>query len=573
MKKLLIKRQQGGKLVLPNDGTLVDKSNINAKIFTHEVVQNLSDLSEAEFQNKYKTSKHMYKYDNYPEYKNESQKIGKENAKLYGSIDYPDSDVRSKNFGGYSNMFFLTPNQQGTPLAKELQEQTGDIITAALPLPSFKLVNSLKFKPTPGNWYRQFGESAFDALKAEGKLPLPESLLSKSIREGNVSKGINLTKSHEGLYFKKDDLYFKKGVPNTEYMIETSLSDEFFQPALNNRVKKDLIASGGVGELKANLSGATDLSNYTIYKKDWLRGYKKINPTIEANKNLSPKNIIPSININNQLNDLDILENSTSMSDLRLAIKRPLENAKIYFNSPAVKERFTKFSTFDNGVRFPEVTSDIPIYTFNKNNEIKAISNHPIPSYNITKDELKMRNTSAGYAHDYGIFIKHPENTPKDIQKFSDTLTHELYHWYSDFNTPTTGFKPMNEILPTKNVLGREKDFMSYTGISPEGHPMREIEKRLLIEKPKQGEIVGKTDIREWISNPSEIKAESYLGKQKLNLGKFGEPLKDVEVEQLYNIMNPYFKNTASKKDITDYLKLIPVATGAAYITNKTNEK
>ena len=130
----IYKCQIGKKLILEKDNTTIINPKLQAILFNHQANIDLNDMSEAMFRKKYNTSKHRFKYDKDIEYKNQVDADAKLSRERNGSIDYIDTDVRSKNFGGYNNMFFLTPNQQGTPLAKDLQEQTGEIILSTLPI-------------------------------------------------------------------------------------------------------------------------------------------------------------------------------------------------------------------------------------------------------------------------------------------------------------------------------------------------------------------------------------------------------------------------------------------------------
>lgn len=124
----------------------------------------------------------------------------------------------------------------------------------------------------------------------------------------------------------------------------------------------------------------------------------------------------------------NISTNLISIQDLKTASIAPLRDAKNYFNSEAVKKRFVKFSEPGAGVKYPIVESDVPIFTYDKDNVLKSISGHPIPKYTPSAEELKYRFDSFGYAQDKGIFIAHPENTPAGISQFPQTLSHELYH-------------------------------------------------------------------------------------------------------------------------------------------------
>lgn len=264
MKELISRKQQGGKLVLPNDATRVN-TQIEEIKYTKDIRQDLSDLSEQEFQQKYgtnksSTSKHKYKQDNFPEYAAYSKKVGKENAAINGSIDYVDSDVRSKNFGGHSNMFFLTPNQQGTPLAKELQEQTGDIISSVLPLPSLKLLKNLKFKVNPEMGYRALGEEGFEDILQSGVIRAKQAPPNLTKGKINLSRGTNRNPNTGKLQGSLDRPYFADGFVDTRY------GDKYIVEAnkeLNNLTPIDTHLGISIPN-----PGSIPLENVNVYKKD-----------------------------------------------------------------------------------------------------------------------------------------------------------------------------------------------------------------------------------------------------------------------------------------------------------------
>ena len=287
MKELISRKQQGGKLVLPNDATRVN-TQIEEIKYTKDIRQDLSDLSEQEFQQKYgtnksSTSKHKYKQDNFPEYAAYSKKVGKENAAINGSIDYVDSDVRSKNFGGHSNMFFLTPNQQGTPLAKELQEQTGDIISSVLPLPSLKLLKkilpsaekvkeiipnfnildkslSLRFKANPEMGYRALGVEGFEDILQSGVIRAKQAPPNLTKGKINLSRGTNRNPNTGKLQGSLDRPYFADGFVDTRY------GDKYIVEAnkeLNNLTPIDTHLGISIPN-----PGSIPLENVNVYKKD-----------------------------------------------------------------------------------------------------------------------------------------------------------------------------------------------------------------------------------------------------------------------------------------------------------------
>lgn len=196
------KYQLGKKITLESDNTKIVNPNIQAILFDHQANLDLNDMSEADFGKKYNTSKHRFKYDKDVKYKNQVDADAKLSRERNGSIDYPSTDVRSKTFGGVPNMFFVTPNQQGTPLAKNLQEQTGEIVLSAFPIekiPSLikNELSLLKTKKTPAI-FRFMDRSSLN----EAGIPQTiseDKMLSKmkDIIETSESNAINYTNNPE----------------------------------------------------------------------------------------------------------------------------------------------------------------------------------------------------------------------------------------------------------------------------------------------------------------------------------------------------------------------------------------
>lgn len=98
---------------------------------------------DSEFVRKYKTSPHRYKYDTDPQYKAQVDSDAKEMSKKYGSLDYRDSDIRSKNYTGTPNLAFMNPNGLTGEEAKANEEFHMGLIGAMLPIPGIQAVGEL----------------------------------------------------------------------------------------------------------------------------------------------------------------------------------------------------------------------------------------------------------------------------------------------------------------------------------------------------------------------------------------------------------------------------------------------
>lgn len=144
-------------------------------------------------------------------------------------------------------------------------------------LPNAYKYNPFSFKPSSEKFYRQIDNETLEQYK--------NSNLIKGKEVEKLTSGINLNRDFgDDAYFQKGKLYYKEG-KNTENLIEANISDFYFTPKVNGRLRKSLESSGGVAVPKEVL----DMRNpdLQLYKKDWLQGYKKqFGGTNEANNPL-----------------------------------------------------------------------------------------------------------------------------------------------------------------------------------------------------------------------------------------------------------------------------------------------
>lgn len=175
---------------------------------------------------------------------------------------------------------------------------------------AYKL-NPFAFKPKEGKVYRQVGKPGFDDAVKEDRIyekgqkkVLEQNPDIDYIAEYNRAiaakgePGFSLEKPTNAPFFSKGDLFFpssfKKGKGKTsnsgvEYLFEGDLPDEAFLP----RYRDQYLSPKEAAKLKSNTGVLrpeySDLSNFEIYKKDWLRGYKKIKaPTLNARLSDNP---------------------------------------------------------------------------------------------------------------------------------------------------------------------------------------------------------------------------------------------------------------------------------------------
>ena len=179
---------------------------------------------------------------------------------------------------------------------------------------AYKL-NPFAFKPKKGKIYRQVGKPGFDDAVKEGRIyekgqkevlkQNPDINYIAEYDKAITAKGepgFFLEKPTNAPFFSKDDLFFpssfKKGQGKTrnsgvEYLFEGDLPDEAFLPRYRDQYlspKEAAKPKSNTGVLRPEYN---DLSNFEIYKKDWLRGYKKIEvPTLNERLRNNPSYVI-----------------------------------------------------------------------------------------------------------------------------------------------------------------------------------------------------------------------------------------------------------------------------------------
>jgi len=165
-------------------------------------------------------------------------------------------------------------------------------------------VNPWAFKPKSNMFYRQIGEPGFQDAIQEGKvfakgqkefLEIKPDFnyvddYNEAIQFQERSGGFNLKKPGVAPFFQKDELFFpisnktgfgrgKTKASDVTYLLEGKIPDEAILPRYRDQyLSKDeflgnVVGNNNVGVLKPEYN---DLSNFTLYKKNWLKGYKEI---------------------------------------------------------------------------------------------------------------------------------------------------------------------------------------------------------------------------------------------------------------------------------------------------------
>ena len=150
-------------------------------------------------------------------------------------------------------------------------------------LPNAYKKNPFAFKTNPNKFYRQVDDETFqeglESRVIKGK---------QNIGDGGMD-GININKAFgDDAYYNKGRLYYKNN-KDLPYLFEANLPEENFIPKVNGRTRKYTTENTSVRVSKEPLS--IDNPDITIYKKNWLKGYKPIElPKKEFGGNIITEN-------------------------------------------------------------------------------------------------------------------------------------------------------------------------------------------------------------------------------------------------------------------------------------------
>jgi len=229
-----------------------------------------------------------------PNLQNERELIGT-------GLDFKQIGKVKNDLGGYD--LIVKPN---TP-----RQSIGQYLTTQTPLKNAYKYNPWAFKANENNWYRQVGQSAIDdasqmgLVREAGEEVSPRMWLEfdnqiKRLRGDGIEdyyekmkQSVLASRRPASPFFAKGELFYPMGrKPTTtktgkvsknpagkgssDYLIETSLPNESFQPAyvkgMDLGVPEEI---GATAILKPN-PDLRNLENFNFYKQDWLRGYKPI---------------------------------------------------------------------------------------------------------------------------------------------------------------------------------------------------------------------------------------------------------------------------------------------------------
>jgi hypothetical protein len=278
-------------------------------------------ITDDDFRDKHGYNKHVYQMNNDPKYKAEVEANAKELVKRNGSIDLPSTYMDSKSYVGNPNAAFMNPNNLTGEAAKANEEFHGNIINAFLPIPGLQQVGKVPsvlgasknaiiaagktldkfgnvittqtplrnaYKLNPWSFQNTINEmkpSSEFAYRTLGRQEGFENVLNSGFitpKPGgayDMQHGAAFYNANYPLLRYSDDLTYLDGKfiakDGPKYIAEVPLSNPKVVSRYADRPDKYRITKGtnegGLGHVGINEPGVT------IYKEDWLRGYKPVN--------------------------------------------------------------------------------------------------------------------------------------------------------------------------------------------------------------------------------------------------------------------------------------------------------
>jgi len=119
------------------------QQNAEKERLYQKALEDKTGAAEEYFNKRYNTSPHRYKYDTDPQYRKEVDAKAAETSKIFGSIDLPATDVRSRNYAGNPNLAFMTQPGMSKEGRRALEQSNLEIIGAALPIPGIEAVGKI----------------------------------------------------------------------------------------------------------------------------------------------------------------------------------------------------------------------------------------------------------------------------------------------------------------------------------------------------------------------------------------------------------------------------------------------
>jgi len=466
------------------------------------------------------------------------------------------------------------------PAAAELRgplKSAGKYLTTQTPLKNTYKYNPWAFKPNEANWYRQVGKSAIDDIQQTGLIREAGEEVSprmwgefqnqiKRLQGDDAILDYNERYMQQRLagrrpvspFFAKGELFYPmdKKVTMTksgkisknpaakgtaDYLIETDLANESFQPAYVKGMYPGVPEEiGSTAILKPN-PALRNIDNFKLYKQDWFRGYKPIDvPSAQPSMNLSN---MDGVNIAREfLGELvKGNQNRKAIAEgnawLKNWIDDPITQTKIDTDLGWIPQRSNilkdKFSLgYEQAKSFTPVSKEYPLL-------------QQLNDYFIGRPHIHSGNTGVSYLHSRDPYLRSiselfnnprlkaswiSRNPSRSKPVRRSTTVHEGTHdWTSDFLLRESGqmgdirnlysndvrnltdqYKSLtNSGINPFEVMGRENATLGYLADPTEVHARIMQLRQLMKMTPEQSVMVTPekaADIITKVQNPKNTK-------------------------------------------------------------------
>lgn len=365
-------------------------------------------------------------------------------------------------------------------------DAAGDFLTRRTALRNAHEINPWRFKAQKGKIYRQVGEPGFNDAIKERKIydkgqkefleNYPETNYLDEYNQAINAKGLYLKKPSPAPFFSKDELFFPinrkatgKGFKKTansdaEYLIEGSVPDEALLPRYMDKYLKP----GEKTNTFALRPEFNDLSNFNLYKRHWLKGYKKLD--------IPPKPLSNKPSITDPIAGVDDLGIYSQVGD-----KKYYKLGEGFGDIGTAEQQNTKFLNKLSKDEFRDYVSKL------SNAEKRKL--YGLPAYDIDKSLLNQAKHFFTEMQHSGEDIIHPWYRKANTREFGDEMRGAMKN---------AGFEPTNlkDVEKFRKVWLREMEDRFFKSQKPihEGNILDYHLNNVLNQNKEGGEIINKNN-------------------------------------------------------------------------------
>lgn len=433
-------------------------------------------LTDDDFREKYGTNKHTWQMKTNPQYKAQVEAEAIELAKRNGTIDLPSSNMFSKSYTGNPNLNYMVPNGLTGDARRSYEESQMNMVGTVLPIPGLQQVGKIpsvfgavgktldkfgniittqtplrnayklnpwsfqntvnEMKPSSEFAYRTLGrQEGFENTLNSGLItPKPGGAYDTQHGAAFYNAGYPLLRYSDDLTYVNGKFIVKDG---PKYIAEVPLSNSKVVTRYADKPDKYRITKGtnegGLGHVGINEPGVT------IYKEDWLRGYKPVEvpkSTSSFKSEINWNKWNPEITSNQTLlNEYNTIEETSKANGSWM--KNP--DGSLFQGTP---EQFVQQQSqnFKNAFGNSKLINPDGSPTIQYHGSAKKFD---------TFDESKFQLGDSGYSGK-GIYTS-PSKTTADSYTLSSAKFHKgdieptIYELYGQANNPISSSQLINE--------------------------------------------------------------------------------------------------------------------------------